>query len=314
VKPLDDEVVLMVNSLANMCGGTLAGYYAKFKDRMGFNACHRREIGVYAQKDERFRRHVPGIFGLLRDDKREAYIVIMERLKDMVLMDSANDPSGWTQAHVETVLRGIAQVHSIWLGREEELLAQEWLGPVMTASDMVEMTGLWESLKIHATEEFPEQLTRRDLQFYLKIVRSLDSWWPELEAMPRTLIHNDFNPRNVALRPDGDGHRLCAYDWELSTLQVPQHDVAEFLCFTLPLDATRADLEHYVDVHRRALQEASGQELDPAMCFRAFELSAYDLLVNRFALYMMAHTFRQYPFMEHVTARTRHLIERIRKG
>ena len=80
------------------------------------------------------------------------------------------------------------------------------------------------------------------------------------------------------------------------------------------LATLNSDLEHYVDVHRRALEQASGRELDPAMCFRAFELSAYDLLVNRFALYMMAHTFRQYPFMEHVTARTRHLIERIRKG
>ena len=48
------------------------------------------------------------------------------------------------------------------------------------------------------------------------------------------LIHNDFNPRNLALRREVGGWRLCAYDWELATIGVPQHDCAEFLCFVLP--------------------------------------------------------------------------------
>ena len=51
--------------------------------------------------------------------------------------------------------------------------------------------------------------------------------WEEIDALPPTLVHNDFNPRNLAL-VDG-GTRLVALDWELATVTVPQRDVAELL-------------------------------------------------------------------------------------
>ena len=308
VKPLDDEVVLMVNSLANMCGGKLAAAYAKFQDRTGFKHCHARELGVYAQTDERFRAHMPAIHGIYRDDTREAYVVVMERLKGMLLMDTADDTSGWQRPHIEAAIDGIARCHSVWYGREDELLAQEWIGPVQTTAGMVEMAPLWEALEIHNVEEFPEYFTRRDLQFYLSRIRDLDKWWSVLEQMPRTLVHNDFNPRNVCLRPGPDNSMsLCAYDWELATVQVPQHDLAEFLAFTLSPKAGATEIDHYVEFHRQALQRAAGVAIDRDAWELGFRLSTYDLVLNRFALYMMAHTFRHYGFVEHVAARTRNL-------
>ena len=310
VKPLDEEVILMVNSLANMCGGALAAAHDKYGDRTGFRGCHARELGVYAQRDARFRRHMPAIYGVHADPAREAYVVVMEHLDHdgLVLMDTADDPRGWRRQHIEAALRGAAAIHSVWLGREAELLRQPWLGPVMTTADMTEMQILWEALEVHAAEEFPKIFGRPDLQFYLRRVRRLEEWWPELEAMPRTLIHNDFNPRNIALRADPGGLRLCAYDWELATLQVPQHDLAELLCFVLPPSASPEEVRHYVEFHRRELERDSGVSLDPEQWRRGYRLSLYDLVVNRFALYMMAHTFRHYAFMERVAATARNLV------
>ena len=64
------------------------------------------------------------------------------------------------------------------------------------------------------------------------IAGSVGEWWKEIEKMPRTLVHNDFNPRNIAFRRTAEGPVLCAYDWELATLHLPQHDLAELLGFT----------------------------------------------------------------------------------
>ena len=125
----------------------------------------------------------------------------------------------------------------------------------MTSEKMVEMTGLWEALEVHAAEEFPALVPRRTLQYYLSFVRSLETWWPRMEAMPRTLIHNDFNPRNIAIRPDINGDRLCAYDWELATLGVPQHDLAELLIFTLSPNVEHEEVMHYLDYHRKSLKK-----------------------------------------------------------
>lgn len=308
-KPLDDEVVLMINSMAANCGPRLAAAHNKFKDLTGFKGCHERELALYRQDDPRFTKHAPRVYALHEDPEREAYVLVLERLQDMLLMDSADDVSGWDRPAIEAALRGIAQVHAIWYGREEELMQQPWLGEVMTAERMLEMRELWEGLGVHAREEFPEWFAKEQLGTQRRLARSLGHWWKRAEQLPRTLIHNDFNPRNICLRPTDDGPVLCAYDWELATLGLPQHDVAELLCFVLTPDATRADLEHYLEVHRAALEEASGVPVPVAVAHEAWWLSIKDLAMNRLGMYVMAHTFRHYGFMERVIATTRRFFE-----
>jgi aminoglycoside phosphotransferase (APT) family kinase protein len=124
--------------------------------------------------------------------------------------------------------------------------------------------------------------------------------------MPRTLVHNDFNPRNIALRRDG---RLVAYDWELATVGVPQRDLAELLAFVLPASVDPAAVEHHLEVHRAALAAASGREIDPHDWRRGYELALRDVLTTRLQLYLMAHTQREYPFLDRVVATTRRLWE-----
>jgi hydroxymethylglutaryl-CoA reductase (NADPH) len=308
-KPLDDEVILMVHSMAANCGPRLAAAHNRFKDRTGFKGCHARELAVYRQEDARFTRHAPRVYGVHEDPEREAYVVVLERLEGMLLLDTADDVSGWDQAAIEAALRGIAQVHSLWYGREEELKQQPWLGEVMTAETMVEGRELWEALGVHAREEFPEWFTPEQLSTQRRLARGLKDWWARAEQLPRTLIHNDFNPRNICLRPTPAGPILCAYDWELATLGLPQHDVCELLCFVLGPDATQAEIEHYLDVHRLELQAAAGVPVPRAVAHEAWWLSLKDLAMNRLGMYVMAHTFRHYDFMERVIATTRRFFE-----
>ena len=308
VKPLDEEVVLMINSLASMCGGQLASNHNKFKNKLGFNGCHRRELGISAQTDERFRKHMPKVYGVHEDPKREAYVLTMELLENMVLMDTADDVSDWEQEHIEAAIKGIAEVHSVWYGREDELKKQDWLGPVMTSADMNEMIPLWESLEVHGAEEFPDMIPQRVLQYYLSFVRNLPQWWPQMEGMRRTLIHNDFNPRNICLRPTNEGLTLCAYDWELATLGLPQHDLAEFLIFVLGEDPKEEDVDHYLELHRVTLEKHAQTTIDKEEWRQGYKYALMDLAVNRLALYMMAHTFRHYGFMDRIVATARKLV------
>jgi aminoglycoside phosphotransferase (APT) family kinase protein len=173
---------------------------------------------------------------------------------------------------------------------------------------MAEMSELWNDLGVHAAEEFPLWVSRKDLALRRRLVRGLGKWWQDLESMPRTLIHNDFNPRNVAFRQVDGAPRLCAYDWELATLHVPQHDLAELLCFVLTPSASAEEVDHYVEVHRTALERKSGREIDAEQWRYGFGLSVCDLAINRFALYLMSHTFRHYKFMERTIATLRRLL------
>ncbi|MCG8670831.1 MAG: phosphotransferase [Pseudomonadales bacterium] len=311
VKPLDTEVILMLNSMASMCDARLASAYDKFKNDLGFQGCHTRELAVMSSDDARFTKHAPIVYGVWEDKAREAYVIVEERLDPtkMVLMDSADDTSGWEPKHIHAALDGIAEVHSIWYGREEELAEQSFIIDPPNQFNVQKKIILWEHLGAHAREEFPEWFTERDMQLYRHNVYSIPEWYAELDKHPKTLTHNDFNPRNIAFREGKDGElTLCAYDWELATMQLPQHDLAELLIFTLQPDFKYDDVLGYIEYHRAALSKMIGEEIDREQWHRGYALSLSDLIINRIPQYVMAHTFRHYDFMDRVVPTFRRLL------
>jgi len=309
LKPLDAELILLMQGVAAGCGEQVAQAHARFAPEAGFAGSHLRELGVYGQQDERFTRHVPRLYGSHRDETREAYVLVLERLDGLRLMDSADDPGAWTTADIETAITGAAALHAIWLGREQELLQAPWLGLPPTAPRMARLMPLWSALAEHASKEFPHLMPPGQLGRHLELIATIPDWWARLELMPRTLIHNDFNPRNIAIRGSGPGARLCAYDWELATLQLPQHDLAELLAFVLPVEPDAGEVERLIERHRQAVAEA-GATLPDADQWRAgFFLAARDLLVNRFGFYLMGYTTQQWRFLERALTTLRALLE-----
>jgi hypothetical protein len=67
-------------------------------------------------------------------------------------------------------------------------------------------------------------------------------------------------------------------------------------------------VDHYLELHRNTLEKHSGQKIDPTQWREGYKYALMDLAVNRLALYMMAHTFRHYGFMERVVATVRKLV------
>jgi NADP-dependent 3-hydroxy-3-methylglutaryl-CoA reductase len=316
IKPLDGEVIIMLNSMAAMCDPRLAQEFNRYKDQIGFRGCHSRELAVMSQRDPRFTRNAPKVYGVYEEAEREAYVLIEERLTDMLLMDTADDVSEWGDEYIKAAIDGIAEVHSIWYGKEEILYALPWVSDPPSRESRLEKRRLWEMLGVHAREEFPEWFTDTDLERYRARLSNMDAWWSELENMPKTLIHNDFNPRNIAFRKQKDGLRLCAYDWELATVHLPQYDVAELLAFTLADTVTIEEIDRYVDYHRSRLEHYTRKTIDPDQWRRGYTLVLGDFLISRMVLYTMAHTFRHYKFMERISRTFRRMLdlERERAG
>ena len=313
VKPLDQEVLLMTHLVASMCGARLGELQRRFGRLTSIAGCHLRELGVYQQTDPRFIRHAPALYQVVRDDARELFVLVIELLRDVDLKDRADDLRGWTLAHVEAAVRGIAEVHSIWYGREEALREEPWLGEVVDSAARASMVELWSEALEHAASEYPDWYGLPERRLHQRLVHSLPDWSRELERIPRTLIHGDFNPRNLAFRREPAGLRLCAWDWELAELQVPQRDLAELLAFVLPADVAPSTVDSLVELHRRELSRWAGKSIDAAAWRRGYQLGLYDFLITRLSLYQLVHAFRPCAFLERVLATARSLI-RIEEG
>jgi aminoglycoside phosphotransferase (APT) family kinase protein len=165
---------------------------------------------------------------------------------------------------------------------------------------MLEAHPLWSSLAEHAAPVFSKWLGSGFCALHRELIDSLDRWWSEVEGMPHTLIHNDCNPRNLAFRQPGGSLRLCLYDWELATTGLPQHDLAELLCFVLGPQFHLPDVFGYIERHRRGLERHSGHAIDASVWRQGFRLSLNDLMINRLPAYAMIHRFQKQRFLERV--------------
>lgn len=151
----------------------------------------------------------------------------------------------------------------------------------------------------HAAADQPDLLDAGREDILLGIIEDADRWTQELNALPRTLVHNDLNPRNIAV---GDG-RVVAYDWELATVDVPQRDVVELLAFTLSPDATAADVERFLTVHAEAVAAVSPRAaalVSGCDWRRGHRLALRTFLTTRLAMYAAGHTQREFDFLPRV--------------
>jgi hypothetical protein len=308
-KPLDTEVAIAMNKVASLCGGDVAAAFARWRDRIGFEGSHVRELGLYRTAGSALQAVMPKLYGIHEDPAREAYVLVLEDIGSAgaLLRDTANDAGAWTAPDIDAALKGIANAHAVWLGREQELLAQPWLGPVPSAASAVEMSELWVAIALYAAAAFPKWVDDGTLALIKPPLLEIGEWWPEMEQMPRTLVHHDFSPRNIALR--AEDRSLVAYDWELATLHVPQRDLAELLAFVLTPAADGATVAHHVEVHRLALEQASGVSLDPVTWRRGYRLALRDFIMSRLTLFLIAHAERSFTFLHRVVPTVRRLID-----
>jgi aminoglycoside phosphotransferase (APT) family kinase protein len=162
------------------------------------------------------------------------------------------------------------------------------------------MMPLWAALATHAIARSGAWSDRRLRNAHERAVMDLASWSQALDSSAPTLIHNDFNPRNFVLRRSPTGLQLCAYDWELATMGLPQRDLAECLCFMLPERASRDVIAHRLEQHRCALQRASDVEISRDEWERGFRAALCDFLVDRLASYAMVDRVRRQAFLPRV--------------
>ena len=91
-------------------------------------------------------------------------------------------------------------MHGEFLGRTDELAQKNWIGVVPSEKNMVEMKPLWRELAFYIREELSDWVTPEMADKHQSLAESVDFWWQKMESLPKTLIHHDFNPRNITFK------------------------------------------------------------------------------------------------------------------
>jgi hypothetical protein len=195
------------------------------------------------------RRILPRCYGFATDTTTAEHALFLEFLADVARLDATGAQADWPADAIDEALRAAAGWHAAFW--EVKAADVPWAGPRPTTQDMIADTWLWRGLLQDARGRFPYIVTDKVWRRRHALIDTLPSWHPAKDKCPATLVHDDFNQRNVGFRPD-----VVVLDWELAQRNTAQRDLVELLTFTLPAGADRAQIDGHVEAHRRALAEA----------------------------------------------------------
>lgn len=296
-KAPDEVVEALTVELAVQCDPSLGALVDAHRSALGLKHSHERELALYELRDARLRRHSPRCFGTLRDRPRKRWTVLLEYVHEVDPGEVSAGLDGWNAERLDAVIQGLAAIQSTSGAPIERLRSDGTLAAERPTDQMLALLPLWRGLAAYAGRCYvgwsPALPALQE-----RLLAECADWWPAVLAMPHTLIHNDFNPRNLVLRNTPDGLRLCAFDWELATFGLPQRDLAEFLCWVAGERSMDGDfIASQVEQHRRALAAATGLPLDPTQWRAGFVLALQQFLLTRLPMYTLMQRFRPQAFL-----------------
>lgn len=280
-KPLDIEVIQGLHFMAANIDVELADLIYEHRMHSEYHNCHLKEIEVYKKLKDLNLSISPEFYGAKIDPKREIYLFITEFLdaEKLQFINSENNPELWSKSIIQKTIKSITTFH-------QHSIIKEQKDGVFTEFDGSKSIPLYHKLLDLIAKEHKETSIATIAN---KLKNSDFGAKPELQ---KTLIHNDFNPRNIAIRKNGSP---CIYDWELAVINYPHRDIVELLSFVLPIDFNRKDLMDLLDYHWDLYEQK-----DQNNWRQGYIYTLKEFLITRASFYLVGNIVVKYDFAERV--------------
>jgi hydroxymethylglutaryl-CoA reductase (NADPH) len=303
-KPLDRELIQGIEVLAGLIDENLKEIFSKNKHLCPYVGGHETEAKIYRLLSDQFSDLIPGFFGELSDPNREIYLLCLENLnqKGLHISNAENFPNRFSSPIRTNVIESIAKIHGYY---HAQFLKKKL--PDLKLFSVEKHLPLSHALFDFGMSNFvaqPLAIKHRE------VLSSLKKSLPLLNELPLTLIHNDFNPRNIAIRKDG---RACFYDWELARLSYPHKDLMEFILFTLPDDFKMTAVFELIEKHRLQFNQSSMTEQSKELWIAGCQFGLKELICTSLSYYYIGHQFSQTPFIERIYPLAFDLLEALHK-
>ncbi len=297
-KPLDIEVIKGLHLMASAIDPILSNLISQNFEELEYKNCHLKEICIYEFLNLHRNKSTPAYFGKHIDASREIYLFLMELLdyETLTIIHSENEPLKWDQQAIKSVIHSMHEIHDLLMdGMTKKAL-----------TDIPEFRP-WQALDLYHKMAMLiiTQFQETDLnEFTPRLLTYLEELKKEHDkiTIKKTIVHNDFNPRNVAMRKD---NRTCIYDWELAVVNFPQRDIAEFLSFALKDQFDVEEFEGYIHFHY-SLQD---NKYSQAQWRQAYIYSLKEYLVTRVSFYLTGKILMEFEFAHRIFLNTIRMID-----
>ncbi len=296
-KALDSEVIQGICVMAASINPDLSDLIEKHAEFLEYNLTHLKEIEIYESLYENNLKGVPEYFGKYIDKKREIYITSIEALEysDLKYINSENNPEIWSKTDIENTINSISKIHKFYSKEENRKSLKAFKD--FKSWESKDLSKKLISLVIEDTENL--YLKKKYAEMFEFIENSEEEY--NILKIGKTVIHNDFNSRNIAVRSNGDA---CIYDWELSVINIPHRDIIEFLSFVLPENFDENTFWEYIDFHFSLYKNYEKSDW-----IQAYIYAIKEYVTSRVSFYEVAGILMKYEFSNRVSLNSFRMLE-----
>jgi aminoglycoside/choline kinase family phosphotransferase len=206
----------------------------------------RREVLVYRRLLAGGRFGAPAVYASVFDEARRRFWLFLEDVGYSTLKHGNFED--WFAS-----VRLLAELHATYLRRDVELRALDCLAD--------HDAGYYRAIAAGARWNMQLAGDRRALARYDDLMRPFHDLADELSRQPRTLVHGDIFPQNLAVQP---GARIRPIDWESAGIGSPLLDLARLL------DGWGKDKPRYLEAYLDDLGCQAAGPVDRPSFRRAF--------------------------------------------
>jgi hypothetical protein len=265
-----------------------------------------REFHVYATAEKgsaALSSVLPRFYGTAVDRASGERALFMEQIDHASRLDASGQEAEWPLEAIESALHAMAAWQAEFWGSNCKLMQS--IGPRTTTEDMLADEALWRGMLNDAHARFPGIITPSVRKRRNRLIDTIDAWHPVKDKQPVTLVHNDFNQRNVGFRPD-----VIVLDWELAQRNTCHRDLVELLTFVLPPSADRADVDRLVESHRARLNaRGAGLETDLSTWMEAFRTELKLEAINRIGMQCIFEAAFPLAYFERINTNIERLLD-----
>jgi Phosphotransferase enzyme family len=239
------------------------------------------EEGLLAQIPETFR--IPYVHAVCRPEHGQYWAFLEDvrpAMQELGMHEKCSD------ADVRTILSGLAALHAKFWERRD-IIDQPWLFSLRRGVDYFYRTivDILDGMKaaaessVYITERWPwlaegvvnmmDSLPADTREAIEGGYRNPEALLRQIEDMPMTLCHYDFDNRNLGIEVGPSGRRAVVIDWEILGKGVSASDVVRFMMYHQPENLAELQ-EYYLDELERQL----GEKVDRAEWHRAYEIGS----------------------------------------
>jgi hydroxymethylglutaryl-CoA reductase (NADPH) len=286
-KPTDQEVAAGLHYMAAAVNVDMATLLFNRFEHLEYHNCHVRELDVCKALHQMGYVDMPHYYGSFIDVQREIFLLFTERLdhSQMRVINSENTPEVWTTEMIRHAIASLANVHNYFLKNETAIPETVQAFRPWLALDM------YEKMLDVVLLDYVYAPWAQDMADMKSVLQTLEDDHDSV-LWPKTMVHHDFNPRNVAVRSDGS---ICVYDWELAVMHFPQRDIVEFLCFTWSDQDNDVLLFDFL-LDCQAFYDGVDQMQWRAACRYALK----EFILTRLSFYLCGRVLTDFSFCDHV--------------